>query len=195
MNLAVSNTRTLKLIKRHSMAAFSFLCLTVAAGAAVFAASPERSTTAATSTTAAPPSRGYSWLRTQDDWRTIYYVVPTSEMGDQILMKEYELQNTIMQNDGELPHRTIRVFVDDSPDQHSLVSSMMAEANPETTWFVDLRYPVNQGVTSSEPPAPPLAQSGDAADREAVVELYEPFPCNAADPAAFMVELLAGLCN
>ena len=108
-------------------------------------------------------------------------------------MDEYTLQDTIMQNQGELPHRTICVIVADSPEQNWLVSSMMAEANTETTSFVDLRYPPLQAVTSPEPPVSALGKTDGAEVQEAAVDLDQPYPCNAADPAAFMVDLPAGL--
>lgn len=196
MNLAVSNTRTLKLVKQHSIAAFGGLCIAFAAAAGgLIAVSQTGSGTTATVT----PRAGYSWTHTSaDDWRTIYYIVPTQELGDQILMAEMEQQSVILENQGQLPPRTIRVIVANTPEQEQLVSSMMAEASAETTSFVDLRYPPIPATSSFE--SDPLSQAGPGVDgielpAPTEVQLYQPYPCSEANIDVYVVELLAGLCN
>jgi hypothetical protein len=196
MNLAVSNTRTLKLVKQHSIAAFCGICIIFAAAAGgVIAVSQTGSGTPA----AVAPRADYSWARPSVDWRTTYYLVPTHELGDQILRAEAEQQNAIIESRGQLSTHTVRVIVVDTPEQEQLVSSMMAEASAETTSFVDLRYPPIPAINSPESAplsqAAPLLDAGILPAQNEPVELHQPYTCTQPFNDAYMVELLAGLCN
>lgn len=193
MNLAIPTTRT---FKQHTLAAVGGLCIAFAAtagGVIALSQSGGSSSTVATKT-------DYSWARpVSDDWRTIYYIVPTQEMGDQILTAEAEQQNLILENQGELPHRTLHVILADTPELDQLVASMMAEVSPETTSFVDLRYPPIQAILPVEE-APlsqvaPVLEGVEVPATGSVVAIHQPYPCSEANIADFATDLLAGLCN
>ena len=170
MNLAVTNTRTIKLVKQHSIAAFGGLCIALAAAAGgVLAVSQTGSGT--TSTVA--PRADYTWTRTSaDDWRTIYYLVPTQELADQILREEAEQQNVIIENSGQLPARTIRRDRRRHAGAGATGLVMMADALADTTSFVDLRYPPIPAINSSESSL--LSQAGPLVDGDVLPTQSEP---------------------
>ena len=197
MNLAHTNTQSIKLFKQHSLAAFGGLCIAVAAVTGGVMAGTQ---TGGGSTSTVAPRANFTWTRTTaDDWRTIYYIVPTAELGEQILLAEAEQQSVILENQGQLPPRTIRVIVADTPEQAQLVSSMMAEVSPETTSFVDLRYPPIPAINASE--SGPLSQAAPAVDGDflpsqgEIASLHQPYPCSEASIDVALVAMLAGLCN
>ena len=82
---------------------------------------------------------------------------------------------------------------------------MLADALPETTQFIDTRYPPIPAIISDEPVAlsdanPALPE--DAVDSVAVpapsteaAPLYQPYECSQPELEPFMVELLTGLCQ
>jgi len=190
MEMTTGNKGMFGLVRRHSLILCTVLGLAVAGvSAGVVAASQGDS-----GATIAEAPRGdytrYDYLR--DDWKTFYYIVPTQEQADEITAAEAELQNTIMQNEGELPHRTIKAMVANTPELNWLVSSMMAEASPDTTQFVDLREPALPVTVPTEA----IPQTEAVLPERGAMRLYQPYPCSEPDDVlALFPPSLLDVCN
>jgi hypothetical protein len=138
----------LRYVRTHTLAAAGGLCLAVAAFAAgALTLSPS---SGGAPVQAAPRASAGDFRPVHDDWRYVYYIVATQAEADEIMNTEYELQNVIMGNNGELPHRTILTFVADTPEREHLLQSMMAEVSTEITQFVDTRSSLVPTLDSGE---------------------------------------------
>jgi len=158
MNLASTKTPAIKQLRQHFLLAFGGLCVVVVAVTA--GAVTGRPSGGVAMVSEAPSADLTRFHPVSDDWQTIYYIVATQGIGDQILSAEAEQQSLILENRSELPHRTIHVLVVDSPERESNLMAMLADALPNTTSFVDLRPPApsintsDAGVFADVMPAP-----------------------------------------
>ena len=169
-----TNTGALNSFKRHQAAIICGLCITIAGVIAGGYGVRGRDAGAP-----APSPSASIQLQSRSDWKHVYYLVTSQEQADQILAVEAAAQNEIAASGLELPHRSVHTFVVDSPDQESLLGTMLAEVDTEAVQFIDLRSAPPTALDSSDQSVVDLPSGVQAKQQTPTgLPLFQPYPCS-----------------